>query len=139
MTQVPEEGQVILATGPLTSEALAQSVGLLFPGSSYLNFYDAAAPLVTFESVDMELAFFASRYDKGTPDYINCPMNREEYDAFWEALCAAEEAEVHGFEDKRVFEGCMPVEVMARRGVDTLRYGPLKPRGLKDPRTGREP
>ena len=87
----------------------------------------------------MNSAFFASRYDKGTPDYINCPLSEEEYAAFWRELCAAQEAEVHGFEDKQVFEGCMPVEVMARRGVETLRYGPLKPRGLRDPRTGREP
>ena len=100
---------------------------------------DAAAPLVTFESVDMTSAFFASRYNKGTPDYINCPMTEEEYTAFVGELTAAEEAEVHGFEDKNVFEGCMPVEVMARRGVDTLRYGPLKPRGLVDPKTGKEP
>ena len=88
---------------------------------------------------DMDSGFFASRYDKGTPDYINCPMDREEYLAFWQELIHAQEAEVHGFEDKNVFEGCMPVEVMARRGEDTLRYGPLKPRGLKDPRTGKEP
>lgn len=104
-----------------------------------LHFFDAAAPLVTFESVDMDKAFFASRYDRGTADYINCPMNEAEYQAFWEALVAAEETPVHGFEDKSVFEGCMPVEVMARRGRDTLCYGPLKPRGLRDPRTGREP
>lgn len=87
----------------------------------------------------MENAFFASRYDRGTPDYINCPMTEEEYDAFWAELCAAQEAEVHGFEDKHVFEGCMPVEVMARRGKQTLCYGPLKPRGLNDPKTGKEP
>ena len=99
----------------------------------------AAAPLVSFESVDMESAYFASRYDKGTPDYINCPMSEEEYKAFWQELIHAQEAEVHGFEDGQVFEGCMPVEVMARRGEDTLRYGPLKPRGLPDPKTGREP
>lgn len=136
---LPEEGEVIVATGPLTSEALAQAIAQRFPSSRPLNFYDAAAPLVSFESVDMGSAWFASRYDKGTPDYINCPMTAEEYDAFWTALCDAEEAEVHGFEDKNVFEGCMPVEVMGRRGRDTLRYGPLKPRGLKDPKTGREP
>lgn len=94
---------------------------------------------MSFDSVDMDSGFFASRYDKGTPDYINCPMEKEEYLAFWQELTHAQEAEVHGFEDKNVFEGCMPVEVMARRGEDTLRYGPLKPRGLKDPRTGREP
>ena len=128
-----------MASGPLTSDALAGAIKEFFPESRYLNFFDAAAPLVTFESVDMENAFFASRYDRGTPDYINCPMTREEYDAFWTALCSAQEAEVHGFEDKHVFEGCMPVEVMARRGHDTLCYGPLKPRGLRDPRTGKEP
>ena len=136
---IPDEGQVIVATGPLTSDALIEDIHRLFPENSYLNFYDAAAPLVTFESVDMESAWFASRYDKGTPDYVNCPMSREEFDAFWTELCAAQEAEVHGFEDKHVFEGCMPVEVMARRGHDTLCFGPLKPRGLKDPKTGREP
>ena len=139
VTAIPEEGEVIIASGPLTSDALSQAIARRFPESRYLNFYDAAAPLVTFESVDMTSAFFASRYDKGTPDYINCPMTAEEYEAFWTELCAAQEAEVHGFEDKNVFEGCMPVEVMARRGHDTLCYGPLKPRGLTDPRTGREP
>ena len=139
VTGLPSEGQVIVASGPLTSDALANSIARFFPESRYLNFFDAAAPLVTFESVDMNSAFFASRYDKGTPDYINCPLSEEEYAAFWRELCAAQEAEVHGFEDKQVFEGCMPVEVMARRGVETLRYGPLKPRGLRDPRTGREP
>ena len=139
VTAIPEEGEVIIASGPLTSDALSQAIAAFFPESRYLNFYDAAAPLVTFESVDMTSAFFASRYDKGTPDYINCPMTAEEYEAFWTELCAAQEAEVHGFEDKNVFEGCMPVEVMARRGHDTLCYGPLKPRGLTDPRTGREP
>lgn len=139
VTALPPEGQVIVASGPLTSDALADAIAAFFPESRYLNFFDAAAPLVTFESVDMDSAWFASRYDKGTPDYVNCPMTEEEYAAFWTELCAAQEAEVHGFEDKQVFEGCMPVEVMARRGVDTLRYGPLKPRGLKDPRTGKEP
>lgn len=139
VTEIPADGHVIIATGPLTSNALAESVKAHFPESRRLNFYDAAAPLVTFESIDMEHAWFASRYDKGTPDYVNCAMKSEEYDAFWTELCAAQEAEIHGFEDKQVFEGCMPVEVMARRGRDTLRYGPLKPRGLKDPRTGREP
>ena len=139
VTALPESGNVIVASGPLTSDALAEAIKDFFPESHYLNFFDAAAPLVTFESVDMESAFFASRYDKGTPDYINCPMTEEEYDAFWTELCAAQEAEVHGFEDKSVFEGCMPVEVMARRGKQTLCYGPLKPRGLRDPRTGKEP
>ena len=139
VTEIPPEGNVIVASGPLTSEGLSQAVARLFPDSRYLNFFDAAAPLVTFESVDMDSAWFASRYDRGTPDYINCPMTQEEYQAFWEALTTAQEAEVHGFEDAGVFEGCMPVEVMARRGRDTLCYGPLKPVGLKDPKTGKEP
>ncbi|MCI8478240.1 MAG: methylenetetrahydrofolate--tRNA-(uracil(54)-C(5))-methyltransferase (FADH(2)-oxidizing) TrmFO [Oscillospiraceae bacterium] len=137
VTEIPE-GQVILASGPLTSDSLSQAIQAMFPEQSYLHFYDAAAPLVTYESVDMSSAWLASRYDKGTADYINCPMDEREYLAFWQALCGAEEAPVRGFEGQ-VFEGCMPVEVMARRGVDTLRYGPLKPRGLKDPKTGREP
>lgn len=138
VTQVPE-GPVIIATGPLTSDALSKAIRNYFGGADYLNFFDAAAPLVTFDSIDMDSAWFASRYDRGDADYINCPMNREEYDRFVEELKFAEEAPVHGFEDKKVFEGCMPVEVMARRGQDTLRYGPLKPVGLKDPKTGREP
>lgn len=136
---LPQQGSVIVATGPLTSDALAEAIARRFPESGYLHFYDAAAPLVTFESVDMDSAYFASRYDKGTPDYINCPLTREEYLAFWQALCTAKEAPVHGFEDSQVFEGCMPVEVMARRGEQTLCYGPLKPRGLRDPRTGEIP
>ena len=138
VTQVPE-GPVIIATGPLTSDALSRAIGEYFGETGYLHFFDAAAPLVTAESVDMELAWWQSRYDRGTPDYVNCAMNKEEYEAFWQALTTAQEAEVHGFEDKNVFEGCMPVEVMARRGIDTLRYGPLKPVGLTDPRTGKEP
>ena len=138
VTEIPE-GDVLIASGPLTSDALAEKLQQLFGEATTLNFFDAAAPLVSFESVDMTSAYFASRYDKGTPDYINCPMTEEEYKAFWSALIAAEEAEVHGFEDKQVFEGCMPVEVMARRGEDTLRYGPLKPKGLPDPKTGRDP
>ncbi len=137
--RVPAEGQVILATGPLTSDALAEDIRRFLGGEDYLSFFDAAAPLVAFDSVDMDRAWFASRYDKGTADYINCALDEDEYRAFWEALTTAQEAEVHGFEDKSVFEGCMPVEVMARRGFDTLRYGPLKPKGLKDPKTGREP
>ena len=138
VTDLPE-GEVVVASGPLTSDALAEKLQALLGEHSDLHFFDAAAPLVSFDSVDMDSGFFASRYDKGTPDYINCPMDREEYLAFWQELIHAQEAEVHGFEDKNVFEGCMPVEVMARRGEDTLRYGPLKPRGLKDPRTGKEP
>lgn len=139
VTEIPAEGNVIIASGPLTSDALSEKIAQLFPNSKYLNFFDAAAPLVTYESVDMESAWFASRYDRGTPDYINCPMSEEEYQAFWQELIHAQEAEVHGFEDAGVFEGCMPVEVMARRGRDTLCYGPLKPVGLKDPKTGKEP
>ena len=137
VTQVPE-GPVIIATGPLTSDALSKAIGEYF-GTEYLHFFDAAAPLVTAESVDMDLAWWQSRYDRGTPDYINCAMDRQQYEAFIRELTTAQEAEVHGFEDKRVFEGCMPVEVMARRGLDTLRYGPMKPVGLTDPRTGQEP
>ena len=138
VTELPE-GEVIVATGPLTSDTLADHLLSLFGGDTTLHFFDAAAPLVTYESIDMTKAWFASRYDKGTADYINCAMNEEEYKAFREELCNAEEANVHGFEDKNVFDGCMPIEVMARRGEDTMRYGPLKPRGLKDPSTGKEP
>ena len=137
VTQVPE-GPVIIATGPLTSDPLSKAIGEYF-GAEYLHFFDAAAPLVTAESVDMELAWWQSRYDRGTPDYVNCAMDKQQYEAFIKELISAEEAEVHGFEDKRVFEGCMPVEVMARRGLDTLRYGPMKPVGLTDPKTGAEP
>ena len=139
VTEIPKEGEVVIASGPLTSDALAEQLQKLLGENSDLHFFDAAAPLVSAESVDMEKAWFGSRYDKGGDDYVNCPMDREEYDAFWEALVSAEEAEVHGFEDGMVFEGCMPVEVMARRGHDTLLYGPLKARGLDDPRTGRWP
>ena len=138
VTDLPE-GEVLIASGPLTSDALAERLQDLLGADTALHFYDAAAPLVSAESVDMDKAWFGSRYDRGTADYVNCPMDEAEYNAFWEALTTAQEAEVHGFEDKMVFEGCMPVEVMARRGHDTLCYGPLKPRGLKDPRTGREP
>ena len=138
VTAIPA-GEVVIASGPLTSDALSDAIAGLFPENSYLNFFDAAAPIVTFDSIDMDHAWFASRYDRGTADYINCALSEEEYLAFWRELCAAQEAEVHGFEDKNVFEGCMPVEVMARRGVQTLAFGPLKPRGLPDPRTGREP
>ena len=137
ITQVPE-GPVIIATGPLTSDALSQAIGEYF-GADYLHFFDAAAPLVTAESVDMNLAWWQSRYDRGTPDYINCALDKEQYETFVRELIFAEEAEVHGFEDRRVFEGCMPVEVMARRGENTLRFGPMKPVGLRDPKTGREP
>ena len=136
VTRVPE-APVIIATGPLTSDALSGAIGEYF-GADYLHFFDAA-PLVTAESVDMDLAWWQSRYDRGTPDYINCALDREQYETFVRELTRAEEAEVHGFEDRNVFEGCMPVEVMARRGQDTLRFGPMKPVGLTDPKTGREP
>jgi len=132
------DGEVVVATGPLTSDAMADTLVKLCPEFD-LHFYDAVAPIVTLESVDMDSAFFASRYGKGTADYVNCPMTRAEYEAFETELVAAKQAEVHGFDDSGVFEGCMPVEVMARRGVDTLRYGPLKPVGLEDPHTGEEP
>ena len=138
VTEVPE-GPVIIATGPLTSDALSEAIGRYFGETGYLHFFDAAAPLVTAESIDMDLAWWQSRYDRGTPDYINCALNKEQYEAFIQELTTAQEAEVHGFEDKNVFEGCMPVEVMARRGFETLRYGPLKPVGLVDPNTGKEP
>ncbi len=138
----PEEGITVIASGPLTSDALARYISETL-GCRGLHFFDAAAPIVDFESIDMETAFFASRYDKGDPDYINCPMTREQYDAFYEALVSAREAELKDFDresqkDLTVFEGCMPVEVMAKRGHDTLLFGPLKPVGLVDPRTGEE-
>lgn len=131
------EGELVVATGPLTSDSLAEKLEKLC-NCTGLHFYDAVAPIVTLESVDMDSAFFASRYDKGTEDYVNCPMNEEEYKAFVKELVSAKEAPVHGFDDGGVFEGCMPVEVMARRGEETLRFGPLKPVGLRDPRTGKE-
>ena len=137
VTEVPE-GPVIIATGPLTSDAMSDAIGRYF-GADYLHFFDAAAPLVTAESIDMEQAWWQSRYDRGTPDYINCGMDKAQYEAFLQELITAEAADVHGFEDANVFEGCMPVEVMGRRGPDTLRFGPLKPVGLTDPKTGREP
>ena len=138
VTEIPA-GEAVIASGPLTSDALAEKLQSLLGEHSDLHFFDAAAPLVSAESVDMDYAWMGSRYDKGTDDYVNCPMNQEEYDAFWQELTHAQEAEVHGFEDNMVFEGCMPVEVMARRGHDTLLYGPMKSRGLDDPRTGRWP
>jgi len=135
-TSIPE-GEVVIATGPLTSDAMADCIISMCPEFD-LHFYDAVAPIVTLESIDMESAFFASRYNKGTPDYVNCPMTKDEYIAFVNELTSAKEAEIHGFDDAGVFEGCMPVEVMARRGIDTLRFGPLKPVGLVDPRTNEE-
>lgn len=136
VTNIPD-GPVIIATGPLTSDALSERIAEL-PGLETLNFYDAAAPIVTLESLDMDRVFRQSRYDRGD-DYLNCPMSEEEYNAFVDALLDAETAEIHGFEENKVFEGCMPVESMARRGRMVLAFGPLKPVGLRDPRTGREP
>ncbi len=140
--RLPDDGITVIATGPLTSEPMADYIrnGL---GCAGLHFFDAAAPIVDADSINMDIAFFASRYDKGDADYINCPMNKEQYDAFYEALISAEEAALKEFDreqqkDLTVFEGCMPVEVMARRGYETLRYGPLKPVGLIDPRVGKE-
>ncbi len=132
------QGNVIIATGPLSSEAITEAVSRICPVDD-LHFYDAVAPIVSFDSIDLNSAFFASRYNKGTADYINCPLSMEEYEEFVSELITAKEAEIHGFDDGAVFEGCMPVEVMARRGRDTLRYGPLKPVGLTDPHTGKEP
>ena len=137
-TEIPE-GTVIIATGPLTAGAFAEAIGALIKDTDPLSFYDAAAPIVAFDGIDLDSAWFASRYDKGTADYLNCPMDETEYKAFWRELTEAEQAPVHGFEDSSVFEGCMPIEVMARRGEDTMRYGPLKPVGLRDPRTDKVP
>ena len=136
-TDFPPGDEVVIASGPLTSDALAEKIAALC-GEPGLHFYDAVAPIVTLESVDMSSAYFASRYGKGTADYVNCPMDREEYEDFVHELRGAREAPTHGFDDGAVFEGCMPVEVMARRGVDTLRYGPMKPVGLVNPNTGSE-
>lgn len=136
--EIPD-GAAIIATGPLTSDKLAQNISSRF-GSS-LSFFDAAAPIVTFDSLDSKLVFFASRYDRGDADYINCPMNKEEYLSFYNELITAESAELKEFdkENFRVYEGCMPIEVLAGRGEDTMRFGPLKPVGLTDPRTGKRP
>lgn len=137
---LPNEGIRIVATGPLTDDALAADIAARL-GQDYLSFYDAAAPIVTGESIDMTSAFFASRYGKGDgDDYINCPMNRQEYEAFWNELVSAERAELKDFERRgTVYEGCMPIEVLASRGVDSIRFGPMKPVGLTDPNTGHRP
>ena len=143
VTEIPEEGIVVIASGPLTSEALAESI-TAYTGGGELHFFDAAAPIVDFSTVDTSVAFFASRYGKGNPeDYLNCPMTKEQYDIFYNELINAKAAPLKAFdkelqEDLTVFEGCMPVEVMASRGYDTLRYGPMKPVGLPDPRTGED-
>ena len=136
VTQLPRQDAVV-ATGPLTSDALAKEIAAL-PGLETLNFYDAAAPIVSGETLDMSRVFRQGRYGRGD-DYLNCPMNREEYEAFYQALLTAEKAEVHGFDGTQVFEGCMPIEVMASRGEMVMAFGPMKPVGLTDPRTGREP
>lgn len=130
-------GDVIIATGPLTSETLANDIRRLCGGEDFLHFFDAAAPIITVDSIDKSRAFTASRYGRGGEDYWNCPFNKEEYDAFYDALIAAESARIHDFD--RVYEGCMPVEVLAKRGRDSMRFGPLKPVGLRDPKTGRRP
>lgn len=137
VTHLPREGLTVVATGPLTSEAMQESIAALL-GKDYLHFYDAAAPIVTLESIDLSRAYYASRYGKGDgSDYINCPMDKDEYMAFYEALVTAETAELKEWDKKiNVFEGCMPVEIMASRGVDTLRFGPMKPVGLPDPHKG---
>jgi len=136
--RIPKDGVVILATGPLTAEAMARSIRE-YTGEEYLYFYDAVAPIVTYESLNMEKIFRSSRYDKGEAAYLNCPMNKEEYGIFWNDLVHAAKAPRHAFEQEKHFEGCMPVEALAARGQETLLYGPLKPVGLTDPRTGRRP
>lgn len=134
--EIPDAPTVV-ASGPLTSDKLSKAIGKKL-GKEFLHFFDAAAPIVTAESINMDVAFFASRYDKGTPDYINCPMDREQYTAFYNELIRAKQAHLHEFDkEQKVFEGCMPVEVMARRGEQTLLFGPLKPVGLVDARTGK--
>lgn len=134
---IPEDGIVVLATGPLTSESLSSSIRA-FTGSEHLYFYDAVSPVVEVDTIDFEKAFRASRYGKGGDDYINCPMNREEYQRFYDALIAASTVDMHELDKGVYFEGCLPIEVMASRGLDTLRFGPMKPVGLADPKTGRE-
>ena len=138
ITQIPQDGPVIVATGPLTEGALLEAIGAVC-GGGFLHFYAAAAPIVAADSIDMDIAYRAARYGKGGADYINCPMTKAQYEAFYGALIHAELAPVHGADQGAVFEGCMPVEVMAKRGVDTLTFGPLKPVGLPDPRTGAIP
>lgn len=138
VTEIPDDAITIIATGPLTSDVLFEKISKLV-GNNELHFYDAAAPIIEKSSVDMNIAFIGDRYGKGEADYINLPMNKEEYENFWNELVNAEVVELHSFEKREIFEGCMPVEVMAKRGIDTLRYGPLKPVGFDDPRTGRRP
>lgn len=139
ITKLPDDQVCIVATGPLTSDALADTIQEL-TGADYFHFHDAAAPIVTIESLDMDKVYRAARYGKGGADYLNCPFTKEEYDAFWNALTTAECAELHDFEkNDGVFEGCMPIEIMASRGIDTMRYGPMKPVGLELPGTDEVP
>jgi len=139
ITAVPREGVCVVATGPLTADTLAEDIVSLC-GRESLSFFDAAAPIVTAESIDMSRAFAASRYDRGDgDDYINCPMNKEQYEAFYQALITAERALTHDIDKPNVYEGCMPIEIMAKRGADTIRFGPMKPVGLRDPATGHRP
>jgi len=135
---LPASGITVVASGPLTSDKLAEHIQKL-TGQESLAFYDAAAPIVTLGSIDLEKAFWASRYDKGEADYLNCPLSKDEYEHFYQALITAERAAVRGFEQGKVFEGCMPIEVMANRGPQTLTFGPLKPVGLTDPHSNRQP
>ncbi|MBR2871660.1 MAG: methylenetetrahydrofolate--tRNA-(uracil(54)-C(5))-methyltransferase (FADH(2)-oxidizing) TrmFO [Clostridia bacterium] len=133
--EIPQDGYSVIATGPLTEGKLYQEIAKISQGQ--LHFFDASAPIISKDSIDMENAFFGDRYDKGNGDHINCPMTKEEYQAFYQALVSANRADLHEFEKKEVFEGCMPIEIMAGRGEDTLRFGPLKPVGLTNPKTGR--
>ena len=139
VTELPDDQVTVIATGPLTDDMLAKDIER-YLGQSSLSFYDAAAPIVTADSINMNVAFRASRYDGGEGDYINCPFNKAEYEAFYEALITAETAPVHGIDSSlKVYEGCMPIEVLAKRGNDAIRFGPMKPVGLRDPRTGHRP
>ena len=138
ITKIPDNEITIIATGPLTSDSLFGEISK-FIGNEQLHFYDAAAPIIEKNSIDMNIGFIGDRYGKGNDDYINLPMNKEEYEVFWNELVNAEITELHKFEKREIFEGCMPIEIMAKRGIDTLRYGPLKPVGFDDPRTGKRP
>lgn len=138
ITEIPKEGIVVIATGPLTSDALASQIQK-FSGTDSLHFFDAAAPIVAADSIDMNIVYKKSRYDRGEAAYLNCPMDKEQYEKFAQELVHAETAEMHGFENNDVFDGCMPIEVMAARGAKTMLFGPLKPVGLEDPKTGKTP
>ncbi|WAH35414.1 FADH(2)-oxidizing methylenetetrahydrofolate--tRNA-(uracil(54)-C(5))-methyltransferase TrmFO [Alicyclobacillus dauci] len=138
VASIPTDGITVVATGPLTSESLSSDIRE-FIGQDYLYFHDAAAPIITKDSIDMEKVFLQSRYDKGEAAYLNCPMTEEEFEAFYDALIHAEKASLKDFEDEKYFEGCMPIEAMAERGKQTLLFGPMKPVGLRDPKTGKRP